>query len=67
MKYLRGRSIIAKHILLSIAAFGHRLKRIASIRIDSLTWRLILSRFFFSKMQLAFELFLQTRDYYEVC
>ena len=38
MKYLRGRLIIAKHILLSIAAFGHRLKLIARIFTDLLTW-----------------------------
>ena len=39
MKYLRGRLIIAKHnILLSITAFGHRLKLIASIFTDSPTW-----------------------------
>ena len=31
VKHLRGRLVIAKHILLSIAAFGHRLKLIASI------------------------------------
>ena len=41
MKYLRGRLIIANHILLSIAAFRHRLKLIASICIDPRTWRLI--------------------------
>ena len=38
MKYLRGCLIIEKHILLSIVAFGHRLKLIASINTDSLTW-----------------------------
>ena len=55
MKYLRGCLIIAKHILLSIAAFGHRLKLNASIFT------------YVAKIQLAFELFLQNRDFYEVC
>ena len=68
MKYLRGCLILAKHIiLLSIAAFGHRLKLIASIFTDSLTWLLIFIENLFVKIQLAFELFLQNRDSYEVC
>ena len=49
MKYVRGRLVIAKHILLSIAAFGHHLKLIASIFTDSQTWLLLLSKFILQK------------------
>ena len=58
MKYLRGRLIVAKHILLSIAAFGHRLKLIASIFTYSLT--LILSRFLSRKYNLILSYFCKT-------
>ena len=60
MKYLRGRLIIAKHILLSIATFGHRLKLIASIFTDLLTWLLILSKFFSRKYKLLLSCFCKT-------
>ena len=61
MKYLRVRLIIAKHILLSIAAFGHRLKFIASIFQDSLPWLLILSRLFSRKYNSLSSFFSKTK------
>ena len=57
MKYLGGRFMIAKHILLSIWAFGHPLKLIDSIfRFANLAFAFI--KIIFGKIQLAFELFL---------
>ena len=59
MKYLRGRSIIAKHILLSIAAFGHRLKLFAKIYTFA-NLALILSRFFSRKYNSRLSCFCKT-------
>ena len=63
MKYLHGRLIIA--LLFLIAAFGHRLRLIASISTNLVTWRLDFIKLSFVNTQLTFKLFLQNnRDSY---
>ena len=66
MKYLRGRLIIAKYIIFnrglrsSFVSFRQHFCRFANLAFDFIT-------IVFAKIQLAFELFLQNRDSYEVC
>ena len=61
IKYLCACLIIEKHILLPIAAFGHRLKLITSIFTDSLTWFLILPRIFLQKYNSLLSCFCRTK------
>ena len=60
LRYLCGCLIIAKHILLSITAFGHHLKLITYIFTDLRTWLSILSRFFSWKYNSLLSCFCKT-------
>ena len=66
MKYPLGRLIIAKYITFnrgirsSFKIYPHLFYRFANFAFDFI-------KIIFAKIQLAFELFLQNRDSYEVC
>ena len=61
MKYLSGRFIIANHILLSIAAFGHGLKTYRQHFYIFTNLTLISSRFLLQKYNLLLSCFCKTQ------